>query len=478
MKKTGDEYFDSKEFQELLATYENAVSSGQPVFMDAEELAEIADYYQLTGNLGNAEKAIQLAINLSPGAIAPLTYRIHESLFNGDIAAAENYFNQIIETDAPDYTYDYAEILLAKGLPDEANQYLKEQFKTIPPEEYQDYLMDVAAIFQDYGFNELSAQWIRKAKHEDSQEYKELMARVLYGMGKYKDSEKLFSELVDSYPFSKKYWNALASTQFMNEDYSHAIESSEYAIAIDPNDPDGILAKANGLYWMNNFEEAEKYYRRYLNIEEKDVYAMLHLGTCLVNNDKSQEAIGIFLKAIECAAPDSPYICDIYQELAFAYCEENNLDNALEWLDKTETLDCDHIHIKVIKGHVLLYNGRVEEAEAVFKDALQSSSQPLTTLLRIIISLYDNRYIRAAYTLLKKYFQIVPEDNKDGYAYMALCCWDLKQKEEFLKYLKIACERNPHECKVALSGIIPEEVEPQDYYNFIKEKMNILDKDK
>ena len=59
-------------------------------------------------------------------------------------------------------------------------------------------------------------------------------------MGKYKDSERIFNELIDRNPYSTTYWNALASTQLMNEDYNNAITSSEYAIAIAPNDPEGI----------------------------------------------------------------------------------------------------------------------------------------------------------------------------------------------------------------------------------------------
>jgi tetratricopeptide (TPR) repeat protein len=77
MKKTGDKYFDSKEFRDLLSEYEQATESGSPVFLDADELAEIADYYQMTGLPDKADKAINLALSLSPGAIAPLSYKIH-----------------------------------------------------------------------------------------------------------------------------------------------------------------------------------------------------------------------------------------------------------------------------------------------------------------------------------------------------------------------------------------------------------------
>ena len=45
MKKTGDEYFDSEEFRNILDNYEESAKSGYPLYMDADDLADIADYY-------------------------------------------------------------------------------------------------------------------------------------------------------------------------------------------------------------------------------------------------------------------------------------------------------------------------------------------------------------------------------------------------------------------------------------------------
>ena len=151
MKKTDDDYFDSKEFQDMLEAYEHYVNAGEPVFMDAEELSDIADYYQYTVHADEAEEAITLALSLAPGSIAPLSYRIHQALFEGDIEKAHEYYDQIIETDDPDYIYDRAEILIAEGRVEEADEYLREEFKQVPPDEYQDYVMDVANIYTDNG---------------------------------------------------------------------------------------------------------------------------------------------------------------------------------------------------------------------------------------------------------------------------------------------------------------------------------------
>ena len=53
--KVGDDYFDSADFQRLLSTYEKSINAGEPVFMDADELTDIADYYQYTERLDEAE---------------------------------------------------------------------------------------------------------------------------------------------------------------------------------------------------------------------------------------------------------------------------------------------------------------------------------------------------------------------------------------------------------------------------------------
>ena len=37
-------YFESKEFKNILKQYEESVKSGHPAYMDADDLADIADY--------------------------------------------------------------------------------------------------------------------------------------------------------------------------------------------------------------------------------------------------------------------------------------------------------------------------------------------------------------------------------------------------------------------------------------------------
>lgn len=438
MKKTGDEYFDSEEFRTILNNYEESVTSEHSTYMDVDDLTDIADFYHFTGKDQQADDAITLALSLYPNATLPNVFKARQALTTGDIDTAQECVAQIENTDDPEYHYIQAELLLAQDKVEEADNYLRQYFNTVPPDEYQDFVMDVANIYSDYGLNDKAFEWMMRTKGDNSKDFQELMARTLFGVGKYQDSARIFNELLDKDPYSKRYWNALACAQYMYEDYNGSVTSSEYAIAIDPNDQEAILNKANALNRLGNYEKAIHYYNRYLNIDSSDPLVLPQ----------------------------------IYQELAFAYSALHHAEEALYYIEKTKELDCNHIDMLVLEGHVLLENDYVHEAEEAFRNAINRSNNDPDIIIRIIVSLYDNKYVKASYEMFKKFFSLFDDkDDLQGYSYMALCCWDLGYTEEFLMYLRIATERNPREARIVLSHLFPEDMAAKDYYHYMYQKL-------
>ena len=464
-------YFESEGFKKLLEQYEDSVKSGHLVYMDADDLADIADYYHYGGRLDDAAAAIELALQFNPDAIGPLLYKAREALSLNNFRTARDYAERIRIIDQAEYLYLLGEILICEGKTEEADELFRKQFMELPPDEQMDYVYDVANLFAEYIDYNKSFEWMARSQGDDSDDFKELMARTLFGIGKYEDSSKLFNELLDHNPYSKVYWNALASAQFMSEDYGASIASSEYAIAIDPNDAESILTKANGLYHLENFEEALSYFEKYSEKNNTDEFGYLHQGTCLINLGRFEEAISRLLIAEDLALPDSQYLPEIYQELAFAYSELKQPETALYYIDKTENLDCDHIDMEVIRGHILVANKRLREAEIVFKNVILESGNAPKTMLRVMVSLYDNRYVSASYKLFKKFFNFVDDDWNEGYSYMALCCWDIKHYDEFIDYLKKAVEKNPKEAKMVLGHLFPIGMKVTEYQQFIEESL-------
>ena len=474
MKRTGDEYFDSEEFRELLDSYEESVSSGSSVMLDSDELTDIADYYHYTGDYDKADEAITQALDFFPGATAPLIYKAHEALDDDDVTTAEEYIAQIEDKESPDYQYMKAEVLIAQDKIDEAEQFLRQYFWAVPADEHNDFVIDVANIYMDYGVTEKAYEWMMRSQGDHSENFKELMGHILLALGKFEDSQRIFNELLDRDPYSSRYWNSLASAQYMSEDYSNSISSSEYAIAIDPTNPDSLINKANGLLHLNNYEEALKYYERYTDVNGEDDYSAMNKGICLLSLNRQQEALQMLKKAEELTNDSSPCQIQIYQELAFAYSSLHDVENAIKSIDKTQLMDCDHADMEVLKGHVLLENGQMERAHEAFKEAIIKSGYSPEIMIRIIVSIYDNRLVHAAYTLFKSFYKNgFDDDYPYGHAYMALCCWDLKKYDEFMEYLKLSCERRPQEARIVLGHLFPENLEPKDYYEYMTKEMNL-----
>jgi len=465
-------YFESEEFRTILNKYEESAESGHPIYMDADDLADIADYYQYNGYPEKAGDAIELALKYNPDAVGPLLYKAREALVANDFKTAEDYADRIEATDMMEALYLRGEIMICKGETETADQYFIDQMKNIMTDELMDYVYDVANIFSDYDKHDKAFEWMARSQGDNSDSFKELMARTLFGLGKYQDSERIFNELIDHDPYSIRYWNALASAQFMREDYSAAITSSEYAIAIAPNDPESLLSKANCLYNLGNYESALSYFKRYSEQVTDDEFGFMYQGTCLINLGHYEEAIQVLNVALENAQEDSQYLPEIYQEMAFGYSELKDPDKALYCIDQTLKLDCDHTNIEIIRGHILLANKRAREAAEAFKRALQQSDNSPRTMLRIIVSLYDNQYTLTSYSFLKRLLSDMKDNWNEGYSYMALCCRDLGKYEEFLKYLKKAADKNPKEAKTVLGGMFPEGLEPGEYYSYMMKKIN------
>lgn len=470
-----EEYFKSEDFRELLDSYETAVQTGSYPFMDADDLVDIADYYNMQDEHDKAIEAVDHALDIYPNATLPNVFMAREALMYGDYEEAKKYAEAIEKKDDPDYQYLVAEIMIAEGDIKNADRYLRNYGRTVPSDEFEDFVRDCANLYIDYGVSDKAYEWMMRSKGDDSVDFKELMARTLFGLGKYKDSERLFNELIDHDPYSTRYWNALASAQFMNEEYNESITSSEYALAIDPDDEDGLISKANGLIRLGNYEEALKYFTHYVELEPDDTLGHFHRGACLYNLGRTQEAAEAMERALATAPEDDEqYLVQIYQELAFAYSSLKQLPKAMEMLDKTLSLDCDHADLMVIRGHLQLENGNAKEAEESFQKAINMSDSSPDVILRIITSLLDNHYVYASYEMFRKFFSIIDQLDpsfNSGYAYMALCCYQLGRLKEFIQYLRVACEKNPQETRQVLAFLFPEDMEVKDYYQYMLEKL-------
>lgn len=467
-----DNYFESEEFLTLLHDYEARTRNGESPLLDSDDFTSIAEYYISKGREQEANEIIDRALEIYPFASAPLIFKARQALANEeDAEKSQSYLDMVDDTTDLEYHYMQAEIYIAQHKDEEAATVLEELWTSSDEDTQQDIALDVANLYVDYDMPAEAEMWLQRFDDKSLEDYLELLGRIEVSKGNFREGMKIFNSLIDKNPYSSYYWNLLAAAQMRQGDICESIESSEYALAINNDDMDAVMNKANGLYQLGNYEEAINYYKRYIRLCPDDGRAYLCQGVCLIAQNRYQEATVLLDKAEELASDNQSYLLDIYQEQAFAQGRLGNLDKALSYLDKAAKLPCDKNDLLVLRGHLLLEHGCIEEAQKAFEKAVTDSGNSYEIFFRIAVSVYDNGYTRLACKMFLQLQRV--SDRHDGLAYIAACCRDMGERELYLKYLKLACETVPEEVKMVLEEDFPIEVRPEDYYQYEKQQIKL-----
>ena len=467
-----DKFYESPEFKEKFQLYENAQASGTSVYLEPDDLTDIAEYYHILGNIDACKNTVEYAIKMFPGATMPLVFRSRVALLmEHDVALAEEYAEMIDDKADLEYLYLKAEIMIVDDRAEEAETFLRDAYDELDDDEDKaDFLIDVANLYADYELMEYAQQWLSLSEEYDSTDYKELQGRIAMGLGDYEESNRIYNELIDRNPYSFTYWNQLASSQLLHNEIMESIQSSEFALAINPDDEDATLNKANGLFNLGNFEEACKYYERFTKISPNSEVGEMFLGISLINLNRTEEGVEHLKKAESLADAFSEYLHDIYVELAYSLTALGKHEDAMEYIEKISQLDdCDPYETDVLKGNVHLQKGETAEAMKCFQHAVTASNGSPRVILRIGICIYDNGYYSLAYDVFHLLLDDASDEWKDGWSYLALCCMLLSRKDEFVYAVRKACQQNPVEAKMVLGEIFPENLSPDDYVNYLKE---------
>jgi len=464
-----DSYLDEKERRDNIRKYEEALSRGESIYMDSDDLTDIAEHYYTHGEQQKAIETIDYALRLFPHSADLLVFRARIALLDeNDIERAKEIVNEVDDTSELEYQYLIAEIMIVEKKPEEADEYLLALLEAMSDDDRADYILDVATIFADFNLYDLAEKWLSLSDEKDLPDYQELKGRIETVKGNYSVGDDIFERLLDKNPYSNHLWNSLASSQMMQDRMSDAITSSEYSLAINPDDDEAIMNKANGLYYLMRFEEALDYYKRFSELRKNNYVGYMYQGNTLLNMGRPKEALEAYKKAEEYVPMDKDNIAELYQEMAFSLSALKRPDEAIAYLDRAECMKGGNSsEITVQKGYICLEQDDVQGAKKHFYDAITMSGYDPKVLLLIAISAYDCTYYHIASELFLSVIEANGDKEHDGYAYLAACYRYMGKDKEFRKYLKKACELNPKEARLVLGAMFPSDIEAKDYYKNI-----------
>lgn len=322
-------YFQDHEFLSALEAYERMLDKGAEADLDAETLTDIAEYYAMSHRDEEANQCIDYAQSFYPDSVDPQIFLSRQQMFMGNQKEAWRICNQIIDQNDREVIFLRAELWLYEHQQEEAISLLYQVYKDCDEEEAPEFLYDSIVLVKDYDYITVSYDWCQELlrKYPDYQPGIVLYAEVLNAMQHYQETVNLLEQHIADMAYDSQGWLQMAEAQWGLGNLAEALEATDYALAINPDDADALLTQGCILYDYDQPEEGHKcllHFMRFFPTEDRAVYMD---AQCLFAMEQYDEAIRQFERLTNVNDP----IYRGYSRSYLAYCYYR-LENRERWL--------------------------------------------------------------------------------------------------------------------------------------------------
>ncbi|MBN8586848.1 MAG: tetratricopeptide repeat protein [Rhodothermia bacterium] len=263
------------------------------------------------------------------------------------------------------------------------------------------------------------------------------MAYMVYG--RRMDREDLLQKGIDllreklpNFPKMGEAMFSLGYALFLQGNFDEAIQWMEKANAQNSGVPERLNGLAQAYEAAGRpVHEAEKLYRKALEIQPALANIRTNLGRLLETQGRLSEAI----EAYKAAVAEDPWQTEANYNLGTLYFKQNNASEAEKYLFQAVRLNPDHINGLGNLGVILAKRGELKNAERMFRRTTQLNPNN-AAMLNNLASLYiQTSRFADAQSLLERSAQLVP-NNATTMGTLAAVYYQLGKKTEAINLAK------------------------------------------
>ena len=341
---------------------------------------------------------------------------------------------------------------------------------------------DLSSYFEDPEFKDLLAKYEGMVENHtptyfDAEELTDI-AEYYASIGKEQDAEAVIDFGLHLHPTNTDILvfksRSLCIKGRLNEAYKvmNLIE--------DPTDREVRFLKADLLVEEKRMEEADAIYKELAESEEESLEVLLDIflnymdvhqkeyakkwldkirekGFNENNSQKFRDAWCDYcmtfgypekaVKAFQISLDELPYSINHWNGLAKCYLAQMNTEQALEAVDFSLAIEEDNLEAKEIKAYCFTQNGNQEEAITLCKQVLPITKNP-THIYALLVKCYlDLEKAHPAKETCREWLNQCPNmtafEKSEVYSYIALCCFNLYESLEGMKYIDAALDLEP-----------------------------------
>ncbi len=457
-----------KELQDMANSYEHARSEQRSIYLDAEDLADLADWYNVRQKRDMAFEIADYGLKLHPANTSLMIEKAYLYLDDNNTTIAQQIANQI------DPSLTVTKILQSQiYIQDKKLQKGLQVLDSIKDKKNIDTMINVAYMFISVNKPDKALEWLSPGigRYEDDEPFLSVLADAYYGKGLMKEAEDTYNKLIDQDPYSAIYWFGLARCYFDQQKYDKAIEACDYAIISDEEFADAYLMKGNAYFFLQNDEKAMENFEETARLGGiSQSFVNTFIGLTKTAQEKWEEAYQYLQRAIDEYENDALVtLSSLYANAAFCLRHIGQKRKSTQYWKKAHEYDPESSEVYLLEGKMYLEESQYDKAYDCWRYAIHYTPKA-STWYEIGIICMEYGIIKQAKEALEMTKRMDPEfigiNEKLATVYLLL-----KDKENFQKYNELC------QYPITMEELqnIQDSVQKENKENLILAMKNILD---
>lgn len=426
-----------KELHEMAEQYEATKAENKPIYLDADDLADLSDWYAVRSKYNLAAEVAEYGLKLHPDNTGLLVQQAYLYMDTQDKEMAWHIANKIHE-DSPEVKILKANLLLAEDKIEDAEELLD----TIEDKEDLANIVEVAYMYIDMGYPEKALTWLSRGeeKYAEEEAFLAVTGDCYHARRLNEEAASCFNKLIDKNPYSAPYWFGLARCYFDQQMFDKVIEACDYAIIADDEFADAYIMKGHSFYQLGNEESALECYQQAQQFNAiSPSFINSFIGLNKIFKEEWEEGLKYLEEAIISKKDeDALTLPSLYANAALCLHKMGKKRQAHQYCKKAHALNPEEADPYLIEGRIYMEEKNYEKGVKQWAKALELAPYAETwhEIGMYSMEIGQLSYARLAFERVKK---MEPEyqgiNEKLASLYMLL-----KDKENFLKYNQL-CEQ-------------------------------------
>lgn len=437
-----------KHLKEAIETYERNIKSGELFYMDASTLVDIESYYEKQNMDYEAEQCLRFAKQLHPDDEEVLITEAYRLKMKGKCTDAYRIIKQLPNQQHSEVQLFYIEWYVTAGQVDKAME-LYDRYMEIPCTELDknNFKYDMSELLVDYGYPKRAIRLLNQIP-STYPEYKrtlELLADAYYQTAEYTKAEEVMQQMVDLNPYDAYSWAQLADVQQKTGLYDDALESCEYALAIDPDLKAARTLQVFVLFRLSRTDEALKLIDTYKNDAPDDYAMFMYAGGALFEIKQFAKAITYYDHALAYCPLTTPDRQNIVSDLSLCRAMCGHIQEGRELYGTTAPTSSDILDFYQRVFALLVDSNRTKEAIDIVRLVLKIKKEQILSFADIYDVLNQHEWFHEAKDIWETLFEETTPDEQYGrYYFIRLkAAKILMEPSEYVNTLRTITEKYP-----------------------------------